>query len=95
MSLHRPLTGEKRPAQFMRSMIVKRSVAVGGHKTSVTLEDAFWGLLKEIAQRRHMSLSAMIGNIDSRRNGGNLSSTLRLYVLDCVRAECKDVGEAA
>jgi predicted DNA-binding ribbon-helix-helix protein len=75
----------------MKSPVVKRSVVVGGHKTSVSLEDAFWGGLKEIAVQRHMTLSDLVGVIDSQRQHGNLSSALRLFVLDCYRTELSDI----
>jgi predicted DNA-binding ribbon-helix-helix protein len=69
----------------MKSPVVKRSIVVAGHKTSVSLEDAFWKGLKEIAGRRHMTLSDLVGTIDSQRQHGNLSSALRLFVLDFYR----------
>jgi predicted DNA-binding ribbon-helix-helix protein len=66
----------------MKSLVVKRSVVVAGHKTSVSLEDAFWKSLKQIAGYRHMTLSALIAAIDSGRHHGNLSSAIRLFVLN-------------
>ena len=69
----------------MKSLVVKRSIVIAGHKTSVSLEDAFWNGLKEIAQGQHMTLSNMVGDIDKLRRQGNLSSALRLFVLDRVR----------
>ena len=71
----------------MSSLIVKRSVIVGGHKTSVSLEDAFWESLKEIAKRRHLTLSALLAAIDEGRQHDNLSSALRLFVLNFYRAQ--------
>jgi predicted DNA-binding ribbon-helix-helix protein len=65
----------------MKSLVVKRSVVLAGHKTSVSLEDAFWKSLKEIAGCRHMTLSALLAAIDSERQHGNLSSAIRLFVL--------------
>jgi predicted DNA-binding ribbon-helix-helix protein len=70
----------------MQSPVVKRSIVVDGHKTSVSLEDAFWKGLKEIASDRHLTLSALVAGIDSARNG-NLSSAIRLFVLDHYRAK--------
>jgi predicted DNA-binding ribbon-helix-helix protein len=62
---------------------VKRSLVIGGHKTSVSLEDAFWALLKEIALSRSMILSNLIVQIDEARGeNSNLSSAIRLFVLD-------------
>jgi predicted DNA-binding ribbon-helix-helix protein len=69
----------------MKSAIIKRSIMLAGHKTSVSLEDAFWQALKEIARERKMSGSALIGMIDAQRSDGNLSSAIRLFVLDHFR----------
>ncbi|MBN8962168.1 MAG: ribbon-helix-helix domain-containing protein [Rhizobiales bacterium] len=69
----------------LKYAVVKRSVMVGGHKTSVSLEDAFWDSLKEIAARRGMSLSAQLAGIDTHRDTNNLSSAIRLFVLDYFR----------
>ena len=70
----------------MKSPIVKRSVVLAGHKTSVSLEDAFWRGLKDIATTRRMTLSDLIGGIDIDREHGNLSSALRLFVLNHYQA---------
>ena len=70
----------------MKSPVVKRSIVIAGHKTSVSLEDAFWQGLKEIAQSRRMTLSDLVSTIDSDRQHGNLSSAIRLFVLDHYRA---------
>lgn len=69
----------------LKYAVVKRSVMVGGHKTSVSLEDAFWESLKEIAARRGVSLSAQLAGIDIHRDTRNLSSAIRLFVLDYFR----------
>jgi predicted DNA-binding ribbon-helix-helix protein len=71
----------------MTSPVVKRSIVIGGHKTSVSLEDAFWKGLKEIAATRELTLSALVGAIDAERRHGNLSSGLRLFVLDYYRSK--------
>jgi predicted DNA-binding ribbon-helix-helix protein len=71
----------------MKSPVAKRSIVVAGHKTSVSLEDAFWNGLKEIAGGRHLTLSELVATIDSARAHGNLSSALRLFVLDHYRAQ--------
>ena len=71
----------------MKSPVVKRSIVIGGHKTSVSLEDAFWKGLKEIASKREQTLSQLVGSIDSERRHGNLSSGLRLFVLDYYRSK--------
>ena len=70
----------------MKSPVVKRSIVIAGHKTSVSLEDAFWDALKEIASTRDVTLSEVVANIVALRNQGNLSSAIRLYVLDHFRA---------
>ena len=69
----------------MKSLVVKRSIVIGGHKTSVSLEEPFWLGLKEIAHDQQMTLSTMVGDIDVKRRQGNLSSAIRLFVLDSVR----------
>jgi predicted DNA-binding ribbon-helix-helix protein len=70
----------------MRSSISKRSIVIGGHKTSVSLEDAFWGDLKQIAHAQEATLSELIGKIDETRQQGNLSSAIRLFVLGHFRS---------
>ena len=62
-------------------VIVKRSIVIGGHKTSVSLEDAFWTGLKNIAHADGTTLSELINKIDSTREQSNLSSALRQFVL--------------
>jgi predicted DNA-binding ribbon-helix-helix protein len=74
-------------------MVVKRSVVVAGHKTSVTLEDAFWNVLKEIAGGRNITLSDLVTAVDSQRRQGNLSSAIRLFVLDFYRSQLADVKD--
>jgi predicted DNA-binding ribbon-helix-helix protein len=69
----------------MKSPVVKRSIVIAGHKTSVSLEDAFWKGLKEIALDRDLTLSEMVAAIDTGRAHGNLSSAIRLFVLDHYR----------
>jgi predicted DNA-binding ribbon-helix-helix protein len=74
----------------MKSPVVKRSIVIAGHKTSVSLEDAFWKGLKEIASARNMTLSELVAAIDSERQHGNLSSAIRLFVLDFYRNQPSD-----
>jgi len=62
-------------------MIRKRSVIVAGHQTSVSLEDAFWQALKEIARARGVSVNGLVTKIDRERSG-SLSSAIRLFVLE-------------
>lgn len=77
----------------MKSLVVKRSIVVRGHKTSVSLEDAFWQGLKEIALSRRTTLSNMVADIDACRQHGNLSSVIRLYVLDRLRVPSPNYSE--
>jgi predicted DNA-binding ribbon-helix-helix protein len=69
----------------MKSSVVKRSIVLSGHKTSVSLEDAFWAALKTIAAGRNMTLSEVIETIDTKREHSNLSSAIRLFVLEFYR----------
>jgi predicted DNA-binding ribbon-helix-helix protein len=70
----------------MKSKVVKRSIVIAGHKTSVSLEEAFWRGLKEIAVDRQVTVSDLVGVIDTERQHGNLSSAIRLFVLDHYQA---------
>jgi predicted DNA-binding ribbon-helix-helix protein len=69
-------------ARSMKSLVVKHWVLVGGHKTSITLEAAFWTALKEIALERHETLRHLISSIDADRQSANLSSVLRVFILE-------------
>ena len=71
----------------MKSPVIKRSIVIAGHKTSVSLEDAFWKGLKDIAVRRQLTLSDLVATIDSGRPHGNLSSAIRLFVLNYYQAK--------
>ena len=71
----------------MKSLILKRSVVLRGHKTSISVEDAFWSSIKEIAGSGQMSVSDLLSAIDSERHHGNLSSAIRLFVLDFYREQ--------
>lgn len=77
----------------MKSPVIKRSIVIAGHKTSVSLEDAFWSGLKDIATARGMTLSELVATIDNGRQHGNLSSAIRLFVLDHYRSR-SEAGEA-
>jgi predicted DNA-binding ribbon-helix-helix protein len=79
----------------MKSPVVKRSIVIAGHKTSVSLEDAFWSGLKDIAGTRNMTLSDLVGSIDADRRQGNLSSAIRLFVLDHYRSQLGEHGKQA
>ena len=73
----------------MKSPVIKRSIVIAGHKTSVSIENAFWTALKEIAQSRRQSVAELIGAIDGARQTrdsmANLSSAIRVFVLDYYR----------
>jgi len=75
----------------MKSPVVKRSIILAGHKTSVSLEDEFWEGLKEIAGKQLMTLSTLVDTIDAQRQQGNLSSALRLFVLEFYRSQIPEV----
>jgi predicted DNA-binding ribbon-helix-helix protein len=79
----------------MKSPVVKRSIVVAGHKTSVSLEEAFWNGMKEISGLRNITLSELVGEIDGNRQQGNLSSAIRLFVLDYFRTRAQAAGGAA
>src|SRR2546430_17549684 len=76
----------------MKSPVVKRSIVIAGHKTSVSLEDAFWSGLKDIAGSRNLTLSELVASIDGERRQGNLSSAIRLFVLDHYRSQAGGAG---
>ncbi len=78
----------------MKSSVVKRSVVINGHKTSVSLEDPFWVDLKKIAHTQQTTLSELVTKIDGTREQGNLSSAIRLFVLHHFRSEDKRMEAA-
>jgi predicted DNA-binding ribbon-helix-helix protein len=69
----------------MKSSVTKRSVVIATHKTSISVEDDFWEALRAIAKQRQEGLSHLVGSIDADRQYANLSSAIRLYVLDFYR----------
>jgi predicted DNA-binding ribbon-helix-helix protein len=82
-----------------RGGLRKRSVTIAGHATSLSLEEPFWTALREVARRRGLSLNALVASVDAQRPG-NLSSALRVFVLDCYRrgelaaADARDASSA-
>ncbi len=62
--------------------ISKRSLAIAGHRTSISLEEAFWQGLRQVAQERHLSIAALVAEIDAARGETNLSSAIRVFVLE-------------
>jgi predicted DNA-binding ribbon-helix-helix protein len=74
------------------SFVVKRSVTIRGHRTSFSLEQPFFEALTEIASRRGMSLAALVAEVDGARpSGANLSSALRVFVLEAARGGARSV----
>jgi len=80
------------PDGHLRSRVIKRSLVVGGHKTSVSLEDTFWVQLRSIAQKLNVHLSQLVGSIDSERQHNNLSSAIRLFVFEYCTGSLKAEG---
>jgi predicted DNA-binding ribbon-helix-helix protein len=78
----------------MKSPVVKRSIVIAGHKTSVSLENAFWQGLKDIANARQVTLSDLVASIDSGRHHGNLSSAIRLFVLEYYQGQKAPAAES-
>jgi predicted DNA-binding ribbon-helix-helix protein len=70
-----------------KSRVFKRSIVINGHKTSVSLEDEFWDALREIATARGTPLGTLVSSVDVDREHNNLSSVIRLFVLDHYRAQ--------
>ncbi len=75
--------------------VIKRSVAISGHLTSVSLEEPFWDGLREMAAKRDIPLAALVREIDAARQGHNLSSALRLAVLAHYRERTPGLPEKA
>ena len=68
-----------------KSAVTKRSVVIGGHKTSVSLEEPFWSEVRSIANAEQITVSSLLRRIDRERSNANLSSAIRVYVLEHVR----------
>jgi predicted DNA-binding ribbon-helix-helix protein len=66
----------------MKSRVVKHSIVIDGHRTSISLEDTFWKALREIARGRNVRLSELVASINAERKHDNLSSAIRLFILD-------------
>jgi predicted DNA-binding ribbon-helix-helix protein len=66
--------------------VTKRSIQIAGHRTSISLEEAFWIELRAIAEDRSQSVAALVCEIDAGRGQSNLSSALRVFVLETVRS---------
>jgi predicted DNA-binding ribbon-helix-helix protein len=77
----------------MKSLILKRSLMIAGRATRVSLEEAFWKAFDEIADKRHMTSSELAAEISAGRKAGNLSSVIRLFVIDCYRNQVSTYQE--
>ncbi len=75
-----------RPDARLTTTLVKRSLVVSGHATSISLEDAFWVALKAEAARGGLSVAALVASIDATREGANLSSAIRVFLLRAASA---------
>jgi predicted DNA-binding ribbon-helix-helix protein len=84
-SLSPHMHDERVTSPVIKRSVARRSVAIAGNNTNVTLEDAFWTALKEIAASREMTLSNLVAAINSERRHSNLSSAIRLFVLGFYR----------
>jgi predicted DNA-binding ribbon-helix-helix protein len=84
-----PIPSEPAPAP-----VVKGSLAIAGHRTSVSLEDAFWRRLRRLAEERGLSVNALAAEVDAARGEANLSSAIRVYLLDEENAhrDCLDAN---
>lgn len=76
---------------LLRSTVAKRSVVIGGHKTSVSLEEPFWQAVREITEAREITVSELLREIDRDRQDANLSSAVRVFVLEQVRQRAEAV----
>ena len=78
----------------MASTVIKRSIVINRHKTSISIEDTFWVSLKDIARERGITLSELVGTIDEARGGGsNLSSAIRVYILEHYRQHLETIAK--
>lgn len=76
---------------IMDSTIIKHSVRVRGRKTSITLEPAFWDVIREAAKAKGVTVAALVSQVDRERTGGNLSSALRVFALGLFRKDLTEV----
>lgn len=72
----------------MTFKVVKRSIAIAGHRTSVSIEEPFWEALKALAASQGRTVTDLIAEIDSGRGEANLSSAIRVFVLNRVHDQC-------
>lgn len=80
----------------MKSPVIKRSIVLDGHKTSISIEESFWVALKEIARNSGTTLSKLVASIGANRAAGsNLSSAIRVHILELVRSQLKNMESGA
>lgn len=79
------MTTETHPAKTTPYLICKRSLSIAGHRTSISLEEAFWSELRQLARGRDISIAALVAEIDAARGEANLSSAIRVFVLTSLR----------
>jgi predicted DNA-binding ribbon-helix-helix protein len=90
VSSETPVTDRSPAHRAANSPVIKRSIIRNGHKSSVSLEDQFWDGLREIADLKHMTVSALVATIDHGPNRRNLSSAIRVFVLDHFRLSSRE-----
>ena len=76
------------PSKAAHARVVKHSLVIAGHRTSISIEDAFWRRLRRIAAERGLSVNALAALVDASRGDANLSSALRVFVLEAESASC-------
>jgi predicted DNA-binding ribbon-helix-helix protein len=76
------------PSDAAHSRVVKHSLIIAGHRTSISIEDAFWRRLRRIAAERGLSVNALAALVDGSRGDANLSSAIRVFVLEAESASC-------
>jgi predicted DNA-binding ribbon-helix-helix protein len=76
------------PSDAAHAHVVKHSLVIAGHRTSISIEDAFWRRLRRIAAERGLSVNALASLVDVSRGDANLSSALRVFVLEAESASC-------
>ncbi|WP_349371181.1 ribbon-helix-helix domain-containing protein [Salinarimonas sp.] len=79
----------------MSAAIVKRSLSIAGHRTSISLEEPFWEALRALADARGVSVQRLVGEIDAERGAANLSSAIRVRLFEAARAGELSRGDAA
>lgn len=62
--------------------VIKRSLKIAGHSTSISLEEPFWRLLRHVASEEGLGLAALVETIDRERQSSNLSSAVRVHLLE-------------